>query len=113
MTGGIVVVLGSTGRNFAAGMSGGLAYVLDKKNDFEINCNKNSVDLVDLTEKEDIEQLRSLIEEHFKSTHSAVAKKVLERWEETLPSFVKVYPRDYRRVLEERKNKIQNELKIA
>ena len=113
MTGGIVVVLGSTGRNFAAGMSGGLAYVLDRKNDFEINCNKNSVDLLGLTEKEDIEQLRSLIEEHFKSTHSAVAKKVLDRWEETLPSFVKVYPRDYRRVLEERKNKIQNELKTA
>ena len=113
MTGGIVVVLGSTGRNFAAGMSGGLAYVLDRDNEFEINCNMSSIDLVDVNEENDIQQLKSLIEEHYQSTHSAVAKKVLDEWAETLSKFVKVYPRDYRRVLEERKNNKLTELKIA
>lgn len=111
MTGGIVVVLGSTGRNFAAGMSGGLAYVLDRDNEFEIHCNKTNVDLVDVKEEEDVRQLKSLIEEHFQSTLSTVAKKVLDEWEETLPKFIKVYPSDYRRVLEERKKK--NELLVA
>ena len=113
MTGGKVVVLGSTGRNFAAGMSGGLAYVLDRDNNFEINCNKNTVDLVNVSEDDDIQQLKALIDEHFQSTQSAVAKKVLDEWEETLPNFVKVYPTDYRRVIEERKNKKQNELQVA
>jgi len=113
MTGGIVIVLGATGRNFAAGMSGGLAYVLDRDNEFEINCNKSSVDLVDVNEENDIQQLKSLIEEHFQSTHSAVAKKILDERTEALSHFVKVYPRDYRRVLEERKNKKSVELKIA
>ena len=113
MTGGTVVVLGSTGRNFAAGMSGGLAYVLDRDSDFEIHCNKSGVDLVSVDEAEDAQQLKSLIEEHFQSTQSAVAKKVLDEWEETLPKFVKVYPTDYRRVIEKRKNKKQNELQVA
>ena len=94
-------------------MSGGLAYVLDRDNEFEINCNMSSIDLVDVNEENDIQQLKSLIEEHFQSTHSAVAKKVLDEWEKTLSNFVKVYPRDYRRVLEERKNKKLTELKIA
>ena len=113
MTGGTVVVLGSTGRNFAAGMSGGLAYVLDRDSDFEIHCNKSGVDLVSVDEAEDTQQLKSLIEEHFQSTQSAVAKKVLDEWEETLPKFVKVYPTDYRRVIEKHKNKKQNELQVA
>ena len=113
MTGGKVVVLGSTGRNFAAGMSGGLAYVLDRDNNFEINSNKNTVDLVNVSEEDDIQQLKVLIDEHFQSTQSAVAKKVLDEWEETLPYFVKIYPTDYRRVIEERKNKKQNELQVA
>ncbi len=107
MTGGIVVVLGSTGRNFAAGMSGGLAYVLDRDNTFPIHCNTSIVDLLPVEEPEDVQQLKALIEEHFQSTHSSVAKKVLDEWEATLPKFVKVYPVDYRRVLEERKNKKQ------
>ena len=105
MTGGVVVVLGSTGRNFAAGMSGGLAYVLDRDNEFEIHCNKSAVDLVGVTEDEDVQQLKSLIEEHYKSTQSTVAKRVLDEWEETLSKFIKVYPTDYRRVLEERKKR--------
>jgi glutamate synthase (NADPH) large chain len=106
MTGGTVVVLGATGRNFAAGMSGGLAYVLDRDNSFPIHCNQSIVDLLPVEEPEDVEQLKSLIEEHFKSTQSSVAKRVLDEWEETLPKFVKVYPRDYRRVLEEQKKEM-------
>ncbi len=105
MTGGTVVVLGSTGRNFAAGMSGGLAYVFNRDNTFPIHCNKNIVDLLAVEEPEDVQQLKQSIEEHFQSTQSRVAKKMLDEWEETLPKFVKVYPQDYRRVLEERKRK--------
>jgi len=112
MTGGIVVVLGSTGRNFAAGMSGGLAYVLDRVGEFEIHCNKNIVDLLPVEEDEDINQLKSLVEEHFLYTQSTVAQKVLDEWEETLPKFIKIYPRDYRRIIEERKKKKQDELHI-
>jgi len=112
MTGGIVVVLGSTGRNFAAGMSGGLAYVLDRVGEFEIHCNKNIVDLLPVEEDEDINQLKSLVEEHFLYTQSSVAKIVLDEWEETLPKFIKVYPRDYRRIIEERKKKKQGELLV-
>ncbi|MEC7641005.1 MAG: glutamate synthase large subunit [Nitrospinota bacterium] len=105
MTGGIVVVLGEVGRNFAAGMSGGIAYVWDRQGDFRINCNTGMVDLLPVEEKEDIHTLRRLIEEHCQSTDSAVATLVLKQWESTLPQFVKVYPRDYRRVFEERKRR--------
>lgn len=110
MTGGVVVVLGETGRNFAAGMSGGLAFILDRNNQFDIHCNKGLVDLERVEEDEDIGLLKSLIEEHHLRTNSSVAKKVLDEWEATLPSFVKVYPRDYRRVLEERKLKEQEKM---
>ena len=103
MTGGTVVVLGKTGRNFAAGMSGGIAYILDRDDDFAIHCNMGMVDLVPVDEDEDIKLLKSLIEEHYQYTKSTVAKKVLDDWENTLQKFHKVYPRDYRRVLEERK----------
>ena len=111
MTGGTVVVLGETGRNFAAGMSGGLAYVLDRDNSFPIHCNQSAVDLVAVEEPEDVEHLKSLIVEHFQNTQSSVAKKILDEWEATLPKFIKVYPRDYRRVLEEQKK--QNEMLVA
>ena len=87
--------------------------MLDRDKNFEIHCNKNTVDLVNVSEEDDIQQLKVLIDEHFQSTQSAVAKKVLDEWEETLPYFVKVYPTDYRRVIEERKNKKQNELQVA
>ncbi len=103
MTGGTVIVLGSTGRNFAAGMSGGIAYIFDPKNKFPVHCNKQLVDLVPVEEEEDIKHLKSLIEEHFIHTHSTVARRVLDEWEITLPQFVKVYPKDYRRVQEEKK----------
>ncbi len=105
MTGGVVVCLGETGRNFAAGMSGGLAFVLDRENNFAIHCNKEMVDLEPVEENEDIDLLRSLIEEHVRVTQSAVGRKILDEWDQTLPKFVKVYPRDYRRVIEERKRK--------
>ena len=111
MTGGTVVVLGETGRNFAAGMSGGLAFVLDRHNSFPIHCNQSIVDLVPVEEGEDIELLKGLIEEHFQYTQSSVAKEVLDEWEETLPKFIKVYPMDYRRVVEERKKR--NEMLVA
>ena len=111
MTGGTVVVLGETGRNFAAGMSGGLAFVLDRDNSFPIHCNQSIVDLVPVEEAEDIELLKGLIEEHFQYTQSSVAKEVLDEWEETLPKFIKVYPMDYRRVVEERKKR--NEMLVA
>ena len=110
MTGGTVVVLGETGRNFAAGMSGGLAYVLDRDNSFPIHCNQSAVDLVAVKDPEDVAHLKALIEEHFQNTQSGVAKKILDEWEATLSKFIKVYPRDYRRVLEERK---KNETLVA
>ncbi|HEX2042765.1 MAG TPA: glutamate synthase large subunit [Acidimicrobiales bacterium] len=101
MTGGCVVVLGPTGRNFAAGMSGGEAYVLDPDGTFADRCNLELVDLEDVG-PDDATALRSLVEEHRERTGSTVAERVLEHWEETLPRFTKVMPRDYRRVLEER-----------
>ena len=101
MTGGRVVVLGPTGRNFAAGMSGGIAYVWDKDNVFQKNCNPGLVDLYPVKEAKDILELRYLIERHYKFTQSTVAQDVLKKWESILSQFVKVYPRDYRRVLEE------------
>ncbi len=101
MTGGRVVVLGPTGRNFAAGMSGGLAYVFNEDGKFATRCNMGMVDLFAVEQKSDIEELRALIENHAQYTGSPVAKKILDNWNKTLPKFVKVYPRDYRRVLEE------------
>ncbi len=100
MTGGRVVVLGSTGRNFAAGMSGGVAYVLDRAGHFDRFCNGEMVDLLPVTEDADAAELKSLIEQHLDYTGSNVARWVLDHWEVTLPLFVKVYPREYRKALE-------------
>ncbi len=121
MTGGCVVVLGGTGRNFAAGMSGGIAYVLDETGDFERRCNTEMVELervraaplagaedwpaLPLAEVmgdvlgDDARRLRALVERHRRFTGSAVAGRVLDRWNELLPKFVKVVPIDYRRAL--------------
>ena len=101
MTGGRVVVIGPTGRNFAAGMSGGIAYVWDKDGLLEKNCNPGMVDLFPLKEERDILVLKELIEKHFKYTQSSVAEGILKNWQKSLGQFVKIYPRDYRRVLEE------------
>ncbi len=100
MTGGRVVVLGSTGRNFAAGMSGGIAYVLDEEGAFRGRCNMELVDFEDIEELEAIE-LRGLIAEHAQRTGSPVAERVLGSWETLLPRFVKVMPRDYKAALAE------------
>ncbi len=98
MTGGRVVVLGPTGRNFAAGMSGGIAYVLDADATFASRCNLELVDLEPL-ELEDVETVRALVEEHLELSGSLLAGRVLDDWELTLPLFVKVMPRDYRQAL--------------
>ena len=136
MTGGIVVVLGETGRNFAAGMSGGIAYVLDEAGDFKQRCNLAMVDLEPIPEEDaalealdhqggDLEthgkvdirsdmtrfdalRLKGLIEKHLHYTDSSVARTILANWEQYLPKFVKVMPVDYRRALEEMKQS-QNE----
>ncbi len=100
MTGGRVVVLGPTGRNFAAGMSGGVAYVLDVKGDFPTRCNKQMVELEKLQIAEDVAQVRGLIERHIKYTGSKLGKQILDLWEEITLKFVKVLPKDYKRALE-------------
>jgi len=101
MTGGRVVVLGKTGRNFGAGMSGGVAYVWDRDGDFERMCNLESFELETLQAPHDIEELRGLIENHREYTGSTVAAHILDNWKSELPRFVKVMPTDYKRVLEE------------
>ena len=104
MTGGRAVILGATGRNFASGMSGGVAYVWDQDGEFNLRCNLELVDLEKVEAEEDAEELRELISEHHQRTGSTVADKVLSDWDNTLSQFVKVMPRDYKRVLEEMKN---------
>jgi glutamate synthase (NADPH/NADH) large chain len=106
MTGGRAVILGPTGRNFAAGMSGGIAYVWDPREEFLINCNMGMVELEKVEMDDDTAALRELIEKHREYTGSTVAADVLARWEKVLPQFVKVMPTDYKRVLEERKQRL-------
>ena len=97
---GRVVVLGETGRNFAAGMSGGIAYVLDWTGDFATRTNKEMVGLEPLQDTQEIEDLKALVQRHADYTNSELAWRVLIRWDELLPKFVKVMPKDYKRVLE-------------
>jgi glutamate synthase (NADPH) large chain len=101
MTGGRVVVLGRTGRNFAAGMSGGIAYVYDRDRGFKARCNLELVDLEEMG-ADDEDEVRTLISEHAQRTGSLVARNVLAAWERERARFVKVMPRDYKRVLKER-----------
>ena len=103
MTGGRVVILGPTGRNFAAGMSGGIAYVFDEDGRFAERCNPGLVDLETLTNDEDASEVKTLIEKHLNYTDSTVAAHILDNWHTARGQFVKVMPRDYKRVLEERK----------
>ncbi|KAI0314266.1 NADPH-dependent glutamate synthase [Amylostereum chailletii] len=109
MTGGRVVVLGTTGRNFAAGMSGGIAYVLDTAHTFASKVNMEMVELGKVTEPREIAELRSLIEDHRHFTGSEVADRVLRDFHHLLPLFVRVMPFDYRRVLEEQAAKAKEE----
>ena len=105
MTGGRVVILGETGRNFAAGMSGGIAYVWNRDNSFEEMCNQELVLLEEIGE--DLETLRSLIQNHFNFTQSPRAKEILDSWSVSQNQFVKVMPKDFKKVLEKQK-KIAN-----
>jgi glutamate synthase domain-containing protein 3 len=99
MTNGIVVVLGPTGKNFAAGMSGGIAYVLDEKGEFSRTlCNRSMVDIDPLDEKDE-ETVRQFVEKHFQFTSSPRAKFILDKWKDMIKNFVKVFPHDYKRVL--------------
>jgi glutamate synthase (ferredoxin) len=100
MTNGLVIVLGNTGRNFAAGMTGGVAYVLDREGDFaSVRCNRTEVDLEPVSDQTDIDTLFQLISRHAEYTGSPQAKWILENWEATLPKFVKVFPHEFKRVL--------------
>ena len=99
MTGGRVVVLGKTGKNFAAGMSGGIAYVLDEDHTFYRRINKELVSLDVVSDKYDIEELRTMLQEHYEATNSTVAKKILENFEQYVPCFKKVTPVVYDRML--------------
>jgi len=100
MTNGLAIVLGATGRNFAAGMSGGIAYVYDDKGDFSSRrCNRASVDLEPLVNADDIEKIRALLARHRDLTGSPRAAWILEHWADAQPLFIKVFPHEYKRVL--------------
>ena len=110
MTGGVIVVLGETGRNFAAGMSGGVAFVLDEEGRFETLCNMDMVGLEAVESEEDVELLHSMVERHLEWSGSERARRVLDEWNEILPTFVKVMPHDLKRVLQEKQ---EAELEVA
>jgi glutamate synthase (NADPH/NADH) large chain len=103
MTGGRVVILGKTGRNFAAGMSGGIAYVLDTEGNFDYFCNKGMVELNPVGDNDDIMELQQMISNHYLYARSELAERILVNWNEYLPKFVKVIPLEYKKVLEEQK----------
>ncbi|MDT5163248.1 MAG: glutamate synthase large chain, partial [Mycobacterium sp.] len=99
MTGGKVAILGSTGRNFAAGMSGGIAYVYDPEDALEANLNSEMVGL-EILDEDDLEWLQQMLKAHLEATDSAVAQRILADWDAERHCFAKVMPRDYKRVLE-------------
>ena len=105
MTGGRAIIIGPTGRNFAAGMSGGIAYVLDEDGGFAGRCNLELVELEPVAAQDDIDELRTMIEEHREATGSPVAERLLADWDAALARFVKVMPTDYKRVLDERRER--------
>lgn len=100
MTGGLALILGKTGRNFAAGMSGGIAWVYDADGSFPINCNTEMVDLDPLSPKDE-EQIITLLRKHVKFTQSQVAQQMLNNWDSVAERFIKVFPKDYKRVLQQ------------
>jgi glutamate synthase (ferredoxin) len=99
MTGGRVVVLGPTGKNFAAGMSGGIAYVIDEDNDLYMRVNKEMVIMSEITNKYDVIELKDMIQEHVAYTNSEKGKEILDNFGEYLPKFKKIIPYDYDRML--------------
>ena len=100
MTGGCVVVLGKTGKNFAAGMSGGVAYVLDLNSDLYKNINKQMVNIERVTSKFEINELKEMIEEHVAYTNSESGKEILDHFTDYLPKFKKIIPIDYEKMLQ-------------
>jgi glutamate synthase (NADPH/NADH) large chain len=112
MTGGRTVVLGITGRNFAAGMSGGIAYVLDLNGNFDYYCNKGMVEIGKINDRDDEIELQEMISNHYRYTGSTLAEKILVNWDEYLNKFVKVIPLEYKKILEEMKLE-QTKSKIA
>jgi glutamate synthase (NADPH/NADH) large chain len=106
MTGGCVVILGKTGRNFGAGMSGGIAFVWDRDKDFAKQCNTETYALEAVSDAADIAALKQLISRHLQYTESPVAAQILANWDSALKQFVKVMPTDYKRVLKERAGRI-------
>jgi glutamate synthase domain-containing protein 3 len=110
MTGGRVVIIGATGRNFAAGMSGGVAYVLDEAGTFEKRCNKEMVSLAKLQDAEEITAVHGLISRHAQLTGSKRAEEILVNWTNWAPFFVRIMPNDYRRVLESQKKMLETGL---
>ena len=112
MTGGLAIILGETGRNFAAGMSGGFAFVYDPNTTFDAKCNKEMVGL-ETVDTEDAAMLKAFIEKHLKVTKSEVAERILSNFEAEVTNFVKVMPIDYKRVLLERKKKLEIESVLA
>ncbi len=117
MTGGTVVILGHTGKNFAAGMSGGVAYVLDSNHDLYRKVNKGMVTIETLTRPEDVEQLKRMVTEHYQATSSSLAKKILMDFESYIPQFKKIMPNDYRKMLDaisilEKKGKSREEAEM-
>ncbi len=104
MTNGTVVILGSTGRNFAAGMSGGIAYVFDRHGEFvRTRCNRDGIDLEPLFEREDIAVLEGLIRKHVAYTGSPLGRSILDNWSASIAKIVKVFPQEYKRVLATKK----------
>ncbi|WP_026811179.1 glutamate synthase large subunit [Arenibacter latericius] len=99
MTGGTAVILREVGRNFGAGMSGGIAYIFDEKNTFKKHCNSESLNLLSVEEDSDIAELKELIENHYNATLSPIAQRILEKWEECLPNFIKIFPEEYKQAL--------------
>jgi len=99
MTGGRALILGETGRNFAAGMSGGIAWVYNPNNTFAGNCNTEMADLDTLT-LHDEQEITSLLQEHVRLTGSTLAQHILDNWKAAAAEFVKVYPKEYKKVLE-------------
>ncbi|MBM6751789.1 glutamate synthase large subunit [Mediterraneibacter glycyrrhizinilyticus] len=99
MTGGCVVVLGQVGKNFAAGMSGGIAYVLDMDSRLYMKVNKDMVNIERVTDKYDVQELKSMIQEHVSYTNSEIGKKILDNFDEYLPKFKKIIPEDYERMM--------------
>ncbi|MEM0933273.1 MAG: glutamate synthase large subunit, partial [Bacteroidota bacterium] len=99
MTGGVAVILGTVGRNFGAGMSGGIAYIYDIKNEFHKRCNGEALNLLTVEDEKDVKELRQLIENHYNLTLSPIAQNILENWNSSVSKFIKVLPEEYRKAL--------------